>query len=212
MSILKRITRVIDRHFILSNSLLPKDISVTRYRPIVCTNLFKYNISLSIVDDAYSFTRVSNTLSSLITSIETLKLSSCWYNLSDNVKVSLYELLRLEEYVFLSILKTCGAIRQKKVNGKMIVLIVKEQWILFIIQYELTKVGIIKSKVSVVAYNNQSRRDVVFIRIRRKSTSSYTKATTQFNIHILSPLIKMRQLSRNFLNSISIDVLEKILV
>ena len=153
----------------MSSSLLPKDITVTRCRPIVRTNLFKYNISLPVVDDTYSFTWVSTTLSSLITSIKKLELPSCWYNLSDNVKVSLYELLRLEEYVFLSILKTCGAIRQKKVNGKMIVLIVKEQWILFISQYELTKVGIIKSKVSVVAYNNQSRRDVVFIRIGMKS-------------------------------------------
>ena len=192
MSISKRIIRVIGRHFILSNSLLPKDISVTKYGPIVCTNLFKYNISLSIVDDAYSFTRVSNTLSSLITSIETLKLSSCWYNLSDNVKVSLYELLRLEEYVFLSILKTCGVIRQKKLNGKMIVLIVKDQWILFISQYELTKVGIIKSKVSVAANNNQSRRDMVFIRIGIKSTSFYTKVTTQLNLHVLLSLLKMR--------------------
>jgi len=165
---------------------------VTRCRPIVRTNLFKYNISLPVVNDTYSFTWVSNTLSSLITSIEKLELPSCWYNLSDNVKVSLYEILRLEEYVFLSIPKTCGVIRQKKVNGKMIVLIVKDQWILFISQYELTKVGIIKSKVSVAANNNQSRRDMVFIRVGMKSTSFYTKVTTQLNLHVLLSLLKMR--------------------
>ena len=78
---------------------------------------------------------------------------------------------------------------------------------LFISQYELTKVGIIKSKVSGVAYNNQSRRDMVFIRIGMKSISFYTKVTTQLNLHVLLSLLKMRQLSRNFLKSISIDIL-----
>ena len=51
---------------------------------------------------------------------------------------------------------------------------------------------------------------MIFIRIGTKSTSSYTKATTQCNLHVLPPLIKMRQLSRNFLNSISINILETI--
>ena len=51
---------------------------------------------------------------------------------------------------------------------------------------------------------------MTIIRIGTKSASSYTKATTQFNLHVLPPLIKMRLLSRSFLNSISIDFLEMI--
>ena len=53
----------------------------------------------------------------------------------------------------LSTLETCGLIRQKKVNGKMTVSIVQDQYISFISQYELIKVECIKSKVSVVANN-----------------------------------------------------------
>ena len=56
---------------------------------------------------------------SLITSIESLEPSSFWYNSSDNGKGTLFELLRLEDCVLLSILKTCSLIRQKKVNGIM---------------------------------------------------------------------------------------------
>ena len=59
-------------HFIMSSSLLPKDINVTRCRPIVHTNLFKSNSSLPVVDDKYSFTRARNASASLITSIESL--------------------------------------------------------------------------------------------------------------------------------------------
>ena len=51
---------------------------------------------------------------------------------------------------------------------------------------------------------------MTIIRIGTKSASSYTKATTQFNLHVLPPSIKMRLLSRSFLNSISIDFLEMI--
>ena len=53
----------------------------------------------------------------------------------------------------LSTLETCGLIRQKKVNRKMTVSIVQDQYISFISQYELIKVECIKSKVSVVANN-----------------------------------------------------------
>ena len=82
-----------------------------------------------------------------------------------------------------------------------------DQLISFISQYELSKVEIIKYKISVVTNNKKSRRDMTFIRIGRKSLSSYIEVTTQFNLHALPPLIKMRQLSHNFLNLISIDIL-----
>ena len=74
----------------------------------------------------------------------------------------------------------------------------------------MIKVEIVKSKISVVANKKQSKRDKTCIRIGTKSISSYTKATTQFNLCILPSLIKMRRLSCNFLNSISIDILEMI--
>ena len=57
--------------------------------------------------------------------------------------------------MFLSILKTCVLIRQKKVNAKMIISIVMDQLISFISQYEWSRVEIIKYKVSVVANNNK---------------------------------------------------------
>ena len=61
-------------------------------------------------------------------SIKPLEPPSYWYNLSDNGKGSLCELFRLEDCVFLSILKTCGLIHQKKVNEKMLISIEKDQW------------------------------------------------------------------------------------
>ena len=51
---------------------------------------------------------------------------------------------------------------------------------------------------------------MIFIRIGTKSTCSYIKATTQYNLNGLTPLIKMRQLSHNFLNSISTYIIETI--
>ena len=94
--------------------------------------------------------------------------------------------------MFLSILKTCSLIRQKKINENMIVSIVTDQCVSFISQYELFKFEIVKSKVSAVINNKWSRSDMKYIRIEVKSTSSYTKSTTQFNLHIPSPLIKIR--------------------
>ena len=48
------------------------------------------------------------------------------------------------------------------------------------------------------------------IRIGTKSSSSYMKVTTQYNHHIIPPLIKMHQLRHNFLKSISTDILETV--
>ena len=119
----------------MSSSLFPQDVTVTRCRPIVHTNVFKSDSSLSVVDINYSFTRACNALASLITSIESLESPPFWYNLSDNGTGSVCELLKLEDCVCLSLLKICGLIRQKKVNEKMIVSIVIYQWISFISQY-----------------------------------------------------------------------------
>ena len=66
---------------------------------------------------------------------------------------------------FLSVLKTCGLIRQKKVNEKMILSIVMDQWISFISLYELSKVEIRKYKLSVVTNNIKSRRNMTFIQL-----------------------------------------------
>ena len=51
---------------------------------------------------------------------------------------------------------------------------------------------------------------MISIRIGTKSSSSYLKATPQYNHQVLPPLIQMHQLSHLFLNSISIDILETI--
>ena len=51
---------------------------------------------------------------------------------------------------------------------------------------------------------------MVFFRIGTKSTSSYIKATTQYNHHILPPTIKICQLSHYLLNSISTEILDTI--
>ena len=110
----------------MSSSSLLKDRTVARCQH---TNVFKSNSSLRVVDDKYSFTRARNILASLITSIDSLEPQSFWYNLSDNGAGNFCTLLRLEKYLCLSILKTCGLIRQKKVNEKMTVSVVMDQWI-----------------------------------------------------------------------------------
>ena len=102
----------------MDSSLSSKDDTVTKCCRFARTKLSQSNIPLSIVNDKYSFTRACNALVSLITSIESLESPSYWYNISDNGIGSLCELFRLEECVFLSIMRTCGLIRQKMTNGK----------------------------------------------------------------------------------------------
>ena len=60
--------------------------------------------------------RARNALALLITLIECLEHISRLYDISDNSKGRLCELFRLEECVCLSIMRTCGLIRQKKFN------------------------------------------------------------------------------------------------
>ena len=99
--------------------------------------MFKSNSLLPVVDDKYSFTRARNALVSLITSIKSLEPLSYWYSISDNDIGSLCELFRLEECVFLSIMRTCGLIRQKIINGKTSIYVERGEWNVFLSQYEV---------------------------------------------------------------------------
>ena len=74
----------------------------------------------------------------------------------------------------------------------------------------MIKIEIVKSKISVVTNKKQTKRNKTCIRIGTKSISYHIKATAQYNLHVLLLLIKMRQLSHNFLKSISTDILETI--
>ena len=106
-------------------------------------------------------------------------------------------------------MKTCGLVCQKKVNGKTSISIEKDKCITFLSEYEVSNVKITMSKISIVVDNKSTRMNMIFIRIGTKSSYSYTKATTQLNHHILPPIIKMRQLSHKFLNTISTYILER---
>ena len=114
-------------NFVMISSLSSKDITVTKCPPVIHTHLFKSNSSRTTVDDKYSFTRARNALASPITSIKGLEPPSYWYNLNDNGKFILCESFRLEDCVFLSIMKTCGLVRQKKVNRKTSISVEKDK-------------------------------------------------------------------------------------
>ena len=62
------------------------------------------------------------------------------------------------------------------------------------------------SKTGTVIDDKLTRKNLKFIRIGNRSSSSYLKVITQSNHHILPPIIKVRQLSNVFLKSISIDI------
>ena len=115
---------------------------MTKCRRFVRTKVRQSNITLPIVDDKYSFTRSRIVLVSLITSIESLEPPSYWYNISDNGIGSLCELFKLEEYVFLSIMRTCGLICQKITGGKSLYTIEQVKWDALLSQYELCDVEI----------------------------------------------------------------------
>ena len=63
-------------------------------------------------------------------------------------------------------------------------------------------VEISTSKFTLTIDNKITRKNMTFIRIGTKSSSSYTTPTTQYNNQVLPPLINMRLLSNTFLNSI----------
>ena len=75
-------------------------------------------------------------------------------------------------------MKTCGLIRQKKVNGKTSIYVEKDKWIIFLSRNEVINVEITVSKTSIVVDDKLTRNNMIFIRIGTKSSSSYTKATT----------------------------------
>ena len=88
---------------------------------------------------------------------------------------SLCELFMLEECVFLSIMRTCGLLRQKITGGKSICTIEHLKWDALLSQYELRDVEISTSKLTLIGGNKNSRKNMTFIRIGTKSSSSYTK-------------------------------------
>ena len=134
----------------------------------VRTKLRQSNIPLPIVNDKYSSTRARNALVALISSIESLESKSYWYNITENSIGSLCELFRLEECVFLSIIRTCGLIRQKITDGKSSYTIEHLKWDALLSQYELRDIEISTSKLTVIG-GNKTRKDMSFIRIGTKS-------------------------------------------
>ena len=163
----------------MSSLLSSKNYMVTKCRRFIRTKLRQSNIALPIVDDKYSFTSARNALVSLITSIESLEPLSHWYNISDNSIGSLCELFRLEECVFLSIMRTCDLIRQKITGGKSSYIIEHLKWNTFLSQYKVYDVEIFIFNFTIVTSNIKKRKDMTFIRIGTKSSSSYKKPTTQ---------------------------------
>ena len=109
-------------------------------------------------------------------------------------------------------MRTRGLIRQKKVNGKTSIYVEKDKWNTFLSQYEVCYIEIFMSKTSIVIDNKPTRNNMIFIYILSKSSSLYHRVTTQFNLHTLPLLIKMRHLSHNFVNSTSTDILETIYI
>ena len=107
-------------------------------------------------------------------------------------------------------MKTCGLIRQKKFNGMTFISVARDKWIIFISQYELSNVESIISKTRTVINDKLIRKNLAYVRIVNKLSPSYLKTITQYNHHILLPIVKMRQLSHYFLNSISTEILETI--
>ena len=114
--------------------------------------------------------------------------------------------LDLKNLCFLSIMRTCGLIRQKMINGKTSYIVEQVKWNAFLSQYEVYDVEIYTSKFTIATGNKRKRKDMAFIRIGTKSSSSYLKVTTQYNHQVLPPLIKIRQLTHLFLNSLSTDI------
>ena len=77
----------------------------------------------------------------------------------------------------------CDFIRQKIVNDKLIIIMQKDQWDAFELEYELTNVAQNTSKLC-VHLGHTFRKDVIFIRVGTITNYSFKKASTQYNKHI----------------------------
>ena len=105
----------------------------------------------------------------------------------------------------------CGLISQKGAHSDMTTIILNDQWNLFISEYELVNVEINKSKVGESVGNKFFfSRDASFIQIGNKYYPSYLKATKQYSISHLLPVINTCHISRIFFHSITIDILDYI--
>ena len=91
-------------------------------------------------------------------------------------------------------LERCGRIRQRNTT----ITILKDKWRSFIRQNYMINVEIHTSKLTVTLGTSSKRKDVIFIRIRTKSSLSYNKVASQCNSQVLPPLIKIRQLNYIF--------------
>ena len=87
-------------------------------------------------------------------------------------------MFRLEECVFLSIMKTCCLIRQKITGGKSSYIIEHLKWDALLSQYKLCDVEISASKMTLTVGNKNTWKDMIFIRIGTKSSLSYPKPAT----------------------------------
>ena len=115
----------------------------------------------------------------------------------------------LEECIFLSILITYGLIRRKVVRGEMTTIVLNDQWISFISEYELVNIKINKSKVDVLVENKVLRRDIIS-KIGNKQYLSYLKASKQYNSGHLPPVINTCHISGMFLQSMTVDISDTI--
>ena len=75
----------------------------------------------------------------------------------------IYHAIMREVYVNYFYLIKCGLIRPTVVRGEMTTIIQKDEWISFILEYELINVEVNKVKVDVLVDNKLFRRDVSFI-------------------------------------------------
>ena len=75
-------------------------------------------------------------------------------------------------------MRTYGLLRQKMTNGKTSYSVEQMKWIAFLSQYKVYDIEISTSKFTIFTDNVKKRKDMTFICIGTKLSSSYTKATT----------------------------------
>ena len=118
----------IGRYVVMVSSILSEDVTVTKCPSITDRISFQKNNVLPFISDNYSFTRTRYTFDSLLVSFDNSNPPSIWYNLSNNNDGSLFELPRVKECIFDSVLSKCGIIRHKVVKGNNNISILKDNW------------------------------------------------------------------------------------